>query len=74
MAIFNNPYPILSNSKGNFNDIGAEFNCTISNVEFSDNKYKIEIRAEIINEPVLEEMLNNGKIVFMISQRRSISY
>jgi hypothetical protein len=67
MAIFNNPYPILNNSSGNFNDIGAEFNCTISNVEFSDNKYKIEIRAEIINEPVLEEMLNNGKIVFAVS-------
>lgn len=67
MAIFNNPYPILNNSSGNFNDIGAEFNCTISNVEFSDNKYKIELRAEIINEPVLEEMLNNGKIVFAVS-------
>lgn len=67
MAIFNNPYPILSNSRGNFNNIGAEFNCTITSVEFSDNKYKIEIKAELINEPVLEEMLIKGEIVFAVS-------
>lgn len=66
MAIFNNPYPILSNSKGNFNDIGAEFNCTIFNVEFSENNYKIELRAEVINEPVLNEMLIKGEIVFAV--------
>jgi hypothetical protein len=67
MAIFNNPYPILSNSKGNFNDIGAEFNCTISNVEFSENNYKIELKAEIINEPVLQGMLLRGEIVFVVT-------
>jgi len=67
MAIFNNPYPILNNSSGNFKDVEAEFNCIISNVEFSESKYKIELRAEIINEPILEEMLNNGKIVFAVS-------
>lgn len=67
MAIFNNPYPILSNSKGNFNDVGAEFNCTISNVEFSENNYKIELKAEIINEPVLQGMLLRGEIVFVVT-------
>ena len=66
MAIFNNPYPILSNSKGNFNDKEAEFNCNLLKVEFSDNKYKIEIEPEIINEPVLEDLLSQGKIKFSV--------
>jgi hypothetical protein len=67
MAIFNNPYPILSNSKGNFNDVEAEFNCEIEDIELADNMYKIYLKAEIINEPILQKMLEKGEIVFIVS-------
>ena len=66
MAIFNNPYPILSNINGNFNDLDSEFNCIISNIEFSDNKYKFNIKAEVLNEPVIEDLLIKGDVEFVI--------
>jgi hypothetical protein len=66
MAIFNNPYPVLSNSLGNFNSCEAEFNCEISNLEFKDEKYFIEIKSEIINEPTLLKLLNEGYVHFSV--------
>jgi len=66
MAIFNNPYPILSNSLGDFNDCGAQFNCTLINVEFNSNKYIIDIESKIENEPVLQSLMQKGIVHFSV--------
>lgn len=66
MAIFNNPYPILSNSSGNFNECKAEFNCTLLNVEFQNNKYIIELKSEIVNESNLQQLLEEGLVYFSV--------
>ena len=65
MAIFNNPYPILSNSKGNFDNISAKFNCTLSVVEFSDDYYSITNPTLIINL-LLRIYLKNGVLEFIV--------
>lgn len=67
MALQNNPYPILKNSGGNFKENQSEFNCIIENIEFSEEKYKIKIRASIENEDQLSNLLANGKIKFIVS-------
>jgi hypothetical protein len=66
MAKTNNPFPVLSSVNGNFNSFGAEFSIELSNVEFSDGKYKFKIKGIITNEPVLQELWDNGKIELVV--------
>lgn len=66
MAIFNNPYPVLSNSEGNFNNTSAEFNCTLTVVEFSNDDYSITIKSDLVNEPFIENLFRKGIVEFIV--------
>ncbi len=46
--------------------MGAEFNCTLTQVEFSDDNYHIELKAELINEPKIFELLSDGSAEFIV--------
>jgi hypothetical protein len=63
MAIFNNPFPVLDNSFGNFSNYQFSVECISSKVE--NGIYSFGFKSAI-NEPIILDLIENKKVCFCI--------
>lgn len=63
MPIFNNPYPLLDNEKGNFEE--SSFDCELVESKIENGIYFFQFKAELIDD-VLSNLINEGKVSFAI--------
>lgn len=63
MPIFNNPYPLLDNEKGNFED--SSFDCELVESKIENGIYFFHFKADI-EDDVLNNLIDEGIVSFAI--------
>tara|TARA_B100000674_G_C37877172_1_gene932532 strand:+ start:424 stop:1251 length:828 start_codon:yes stop_codon:yes gene_type:complete len=63
MPIFNNPYPLLNNEKGNFQY--SSFDCKLVESKLEKGIYFFQFKAEL-NDDVLSGLIDEGKVSFVV--------
>jgi hypothetical protein len=63
MAIFNNPFPLLDNEKGNFSD--WTFDCELKDSKIENGKYYFHFKATL-DEEVIENLIEEEFVSFVI--------
>ncbi|MDG1056242.1 MAG: hypothetical protein P8O83_00825 [Flavobacteriaceae bacterium] len=63
MPIFNNPYPLLDNEKGNFQY--SSFDCELVESKIENGIYFFQFKAEL-NDDVLTNLIDEGIVSFVV--------
>ena len=63
MPIFNNPYPLLDNEKGNFQY--SSFDCELVESKIENGVYFFQFKAKL-DDDVLTNLIDEGKVSFVV--------